>query len=285
MPELPEVETMVRGIRPYVEGRRILALRTCRCAFKPIAISPRRSQLARRTRGQTVSRVRRLGKRIVFDLSSGETLVIEPRMTGLMLLSDPPDREHLRLEWRFDGEAEFNSLWFWDRRGLGTVRLYRNGELAEALGPDNLGPDALTMSAAEWRDRCSRTSRSIKVVLLDQKFVAGIGNLYANEILHRARIHPAQPVDRLTPSQIFRLAAVVRQTLHEAIRYEGSTLNDATYRNVLNRNGRYQLKHRVYNRAGETCPSCRQTVIKRIVQGQRSTFFCPACQKATKRRR
>lgn len=278
MPELPEVETMVRGIRPHVLRRSISAVRICRCRFKSIAITPQPRQLARRMKGQTVCGVRRLGKRIVLDLSGDEALVIEPRMTGLMLLGEPPDRDHLRLQWQFEGDGEYDSLWFWDRRGLGTVRLYHNGQLEEALGPGKLGPDALAMTAAEWRDRCSQTRRPIKVALLDQSLVAGIGNLYANEILHRAGIHPAQRTDRLTVQQICRLHSAVRRILTEAIRYEGSTLNDATYRNVLNRNGRYQLKHRVYNRAGEPCLTCGEAVIERTVQAQRCTFFCPACQ-------
>src|SRR3712207_3261534 len=101
MPELPEVETMVRGIRDAVQGRTIESLRRCRCACRPIAVSPPFPQLARRVRGRAVTTVRRLAKRIVLDLSSGDALVVEPRMTGLMLLSDPPDRAHLRLEWRF----------------------------------------------------------------------------------------------------------------------------------------------------------------------------------------
>ena len=278
MPELPEVETMVRGIRPFVVGREIAAVRRCRCRYKPITFRPGFRQLATRLQGRTVASIDRLGKRAVFRFSTGDALVFEPRMTGLLLLTDPPDRGHLRVECRFKPNARYNSIWIWDRRGLGTLRLYTAGEFAEELGPGRLGPDALRMTEDDWRERCGRTSRAIKVALLDQKLTSGIGNLYASEILHRAQIHPAQPADQLRPRQIRLLSHSATQVLTEAIRYEGSTLGDGTYRNALNANGRYQNKHRVYNRADQLCVSCGKEAIQRIVQAQRSTFFCPVCQ-------
>ncbi len=158
-------------------------------------------------------------------------MVIEPRMTGLMLLSDPPDRDHLRVEWRLAGSAEYRSLWFWDRRGLGTVRLFGPGELDRHFRGGTVGPDALEMTVENWQRSCAATSRAIKIVLLDQRTVAGIGNLYASEILHLSRIHPARPADRLKPAEISRLHDAVLVVLEEAIRDEGSTLSDATYRN------------------------------------------------------
>lgn len=289
MPELPEVETMVRGIRPFVEGRTIARVLACGCRCRPITMSPGLKQIARRTVGRRVAAVRRIAKRVVLELDSGDAFVIEPRMTGLMLLHDPPDPAHLRIEWRFDGRREFNSVWFWDRRGLGTVRLLSADELAELAGGGSLGPDALTMTASDWRERLATTRRPIKVALLDQRLVAGIGNLYASEILHVARINPAVPAARLTAPQADRIHAATRLVLEEAIRHEGSTLGDGTYRNVLNQNGGYQNSHRVYDRADEPCPTCRREKIIRIVQAQRSTFFCPVCQprrgKTTKTRR
>ncbi len=291
MPELPEVETMVRGIAAAVEGRVIesLALTPCRC--KPLDCRPMFPSIARKLRGLTITRVFRRAKRIVFELSgTGSTrrtssdsllyLVIEPRMTGLMLLADPPDVEHLRLEWRLAKGTRKSSLWYWDRRGLGTVRLFTEVQFDEALGPSKLGPDALEMSAADWRERLAATSRAIKVVLLDQRIAAGIGNLYASEILHLSRIHPVSPADSLTSRDIKRLQAAVIAVLETAIRYEGSTLGDGTYRNALNKAGGYQNEHRVYSRAGEQCLTCQREAIVRIVQAQRSTFYCPRCQKS-----
>lgn len=279
MPELPEVETMVRGIRPYIEGRAVEAVRRCRCACKPISIRPRLGLLAKRLSGQRIDRVGRLGKRVVLYVSDGSAVVIEPRMTGLMLLSDPPDRDHLRIEWQFSGDDEYNSVWFWDRRGLGTVRWFPPGQLDREFHGRVIGPDALQMTVEDWRQCCAKTSRPIKILLLDQRLVAGIGNLYASEILHESRIHPARSADGLNTREISRLNAAVHSVLEQAILDEGSTLSDATYRTALNRNGRYQNKHRVYGRANAPCSSCSSGSILRIVQGQRSTFYCPRCQK------
>lgn len=284
MPELPEVETMVRGIRPFVEGRTLVAFRKCPCKCRPILLSPSVATAARKVAGQTVTAVTRRAKRVVMQLSNGEAFVVEPRMTGLMLLSDPPDEEHLRVEWQFSGDREINSVWFWDRRGLGTVRLLSAKQLAELLGTSRLGPDALSMTLADWRQRCAATSRAIKVALLDQKFTAGIGNLYASEILHLARIHPAYPADELKPRHLVKLHEATQSVLLTAIKYEGSTLGDGTYRNVLNESGSYQNAHRVYARHDELCPTCSRGRIVRIVQAQRSTFFCPRCQRASRGR-
>jgi formamidopyrimidine-DNA glycosylase len=196
-----------------------------------------------------------------------------------MLLANPPDVEHLRIEWRLDGDREFNSIWFWDRRGLGTVRLYTRKELDKELGPHKLGPDALDFTTDNWRERLKATARAVKVALLDQKLVAGIGNLYASEILHLAGIDPRRKSERLTKLQIERLNKASREILERAIEYEGSTLGDGTYRNALNESGRYQNEHRVYMREGECCTTCGKGIIVRVVQAQRSTFYCPACQR------
>jgi formamidopyrimidine-DNA glycosylase len=279
MPELPEVETMVRGIRPFVEGRVIDEFRCLPCRFRPLTLEPGAEAIARRCRRRSIVVVRRRAKRIVMELSGGDAFVIEPRMTGLMLLTDPPDVEHLRIQWTFDGDLEHNALWFWDSRGLGTVRLLRPAELAAVLGDEKLGPDALEMTSPLWRARFAATARPIKVALLDQKLVAGIGNLYASEILHRAAIDPTRPANRLKPVHCDRLAHATREILELAIRYEGSTLGDGTYRNALNHAGSYQNAHRVYDREGEPCVSCARGRIRRIVQAQRSTFYCPRCQR------
>ncbi|MBC8115854.1 MAG: formamidopyrimidine-DNA glycosylase, partial [Candidatus Saccharimonas sp.] len=177
------------------------------------------------------------------------------------------------------GRREYNSVWFWDRRGLGTVRLFGPGELERDLGPTKLGPDALSFNSALWRERLGSTSRAVKVALLDQKLVAGIGNLYASEILHVAGIDPHRTADSLRSAEVKRLAAAVRSVLEMAIQHEGSTLGDGTYRNALNQSGRYQNEHRVYMRDGESCSTCGRGRVARIVQAQRSTFFCTKCQK------
>lgn len=279
MPELPEVETMVRGIRPYVAGRRLARVRLCRTVCKPILLTPKFATLSRRITGRVVTAVRRLGKRIIFDFDDASALAIEPRMTGLVLLTDWPDPDHLRLQFDFEGDLEHNSVWFWDRRGLGTVRLFGPGELEQQLGSNRLGIDALAFSPENWQACCQRTKRAVKVVLLDQKAVAGIGNLYASEILHLAAIDPHRPADSLSLKEIARLHQSTLSVLEDAVRYEGSTLGDGTYRNALNKAGGYQNVHRVYQKHGTPCLRCKRGIIERTVQAQRATFFCPRCQK------
>ena len=282
MPELPEVETMVRGIRPFVEGRRIRELVECPCPCRPLTYRPGLEEIVQRVRGQLITAVKRRAKRGILELESGEAIVVEPRMTGLLLLTDAPDPGHLRLEWKLSGRQQYNSLWFWDRRGLGTVTLYEPAAYQALITTGTLGRDALEMEAAHWVEVCRQSKRAIKVLLLDQKAVAGIGNLYASEILHRSRIHPEAPANVLTKLQIERLAEAVSHILHEAIRYEGSTLSDGTYRNALNKSGGYQNAHLVYDREGELCQSCQRSEVQRIIQSQRSTFFCVKCQKRPK---
>lgn len=277
MPELPEVETMRRGILGIV-GARITGIEALAGGLKPIRIRPRPALLARQTAGRRIVGIERYGKRVALRLDSEAVLVFEPRMTGLVLLADPPDREHLRVRVHLAGGSS-RQLLFWDRRGLGSVRLLQPRQLLAELGPEKLGPDALEITLDQLHERLHSSRRAIKVALLDQRAVAGIGNLYAAEMLHVAGIHPAQRCDRLTSAEWARLHAALRDVLSEAVRYEGSTLSDGTYRNVLNSPGRYQNHHRVYDRAGHPCPTCGGGPIRRIVQAQRATFFCPDCQR------
>lgn len=277
MPELPEVETMRRGIADAA-GATIAAASPCDCARRPIAFKPKFPTLERRLVGRRIDAVDRLGKRVVLRLDSGDSLIFEPRMTGLVLISDPPSAEHLRFELRLKG-SRLTHVWYWDRRGLGSVRLLSPAELADELGPEKLGPDALSIGSDELRERLAGSRRAIKVALLDQRVVAGIGNLYAAEILHVAKIDPRRTCDQLSGPQWRRLYDAMRMVLDEAIRYEGSTLSDGTYRNALNKEGGYQNQHRVYDRENAECPTCERTQIVRIVQAQRSTFFCPKCQR------
>jgi len=279
MPELPEVETMVRGIRPLFENARILKVKLGECLCRPILMQPEFPAIQEICEGRRIKQVRRRAKRIVIELENSFSFVIEPRMTGLMVIDQPPSQTHLRFEWVLSRGRSRRSVWFWDRRGLGTLRLLSAEQLAEQLGPARLGPDALEMTLADWRARLSETQRAVKVVLLDQKVVAGIGNLYASEILHRARIHPAVPANSLSRIRLQRLQTATQEILQEAIQYEGSTLGDGTYRNALNHDGGYQNKHRVYAKEGQACPSCQRGRVERIVQTQRSTFFCPCCQR------
>ena len=277
MPELPEVETMRRGILGVV-GAQLIAAERLPCALKPILVQPSPAGFRRRAVGRCVTAVDRIGKRVVLRLDSDEAIILEPRMTGLVLVAEPPDAEHLRFRLRF-AAGPIRQILYWDRRGLGSVRPLSRRQLEQQLGSQKLGPDALCVTVDELRDRFHRSQRAIKVALLDQRALTGVGNLYASEILHVAGIHPQRRCCRLSRDAWRRLHAALQHVLEEAIRYEGSTLTDSTYRNVLSAPGSYQNHHRVYDLAGQSCPTCRDGVVRRIVQAQRSTFFCPQCQK------
>ncbi|TWT56224.1 Fpg/Nei family DNA glycosylase [Allorhodopirellula solitaria] len=317
MPELPEVETMCRGIRPII-GSRVARVEQPPCACRPCRIEPPITEIHRSRVGQLVSDIQRRGKRVMIVFEDQYRLVIEPRMSGLVLLADPPGVDHLRLRIEFCSEQTSaaerlgpderpgragsaaneaaagmsrtvpnaravpsdSPLLVWDRRGLGTIRLMSPTEYESQIDA-RLGEDALLISEPTLRERLSRSGRAIKVALLDQTAVAGIGNLYAAEILFVAGIDPRRRCDQLSRPQWSRLHAAIGRVLNQAIAHEGSTLSDGTYRNALNQSGGYQNMHRVYDRAGELCSRCHEGTIRRIVQAQRSTFFCPKCQRRT----
>lgn len=281
MPELPEVETMRRGILHLV-GSRIADAEFPRGPKRPISTTPTPARIAATIRGGQLMAVERFGKRLALeiDLLTGRRwLVIEPRMTGLMLVTPPPTVDHVRLVMHLQpaGKRSPQSLMFWDQRGLGTVRLVDARGLDRACGPARLGPDGLGITAADLQAGLADSRRAIKVALLDQRAVAGIGNIYAAEILHRAGIDPRAACRRLPRRAWEPLAGATRTVLAEAVRLEGSSIGDELYQTPTRRLGRFQRRHRVYGRAGKPCPTCK-TPIRRIVQAQRSTFFCPRCQ-------
>jgi formamidopyrimidine-DNA glycosylase len=276
MPELPEVETMRRGVLPIV-GSRIESAERPPCPCRPILMTPRIDALNRRIQGKRITGIDRRGKRVLIELEDSQVIVIEPRMTGLVLLADPPDDEHLRLRLKLSGTGN-QQLLFWDRRGLGTVRLLNPKEIIKFVDA-KLGVDALKITADQLREALGQSRRAVKVALLDQAAVAGIGNLYAAEILFLAGIDPRTGCDKLTRPQWARIQRATQVVLELAIEHEGSTLSDGTYRNALNQEGGYQNHHRVYDRAASRCPRCAVGTIERIVQAQRSTFFCPNCQR------
>jgi formamidopyrimidine-DNA glycosylase len=286
MPELPEVETMCRGLRPIV-GCRIEKVIRPKISVKPIRFQPEAEQFCRELTGQRVERIERRGKRVIVVLESGY-VVFQPKMTGLVSLTDPPDPDHIRMKWLLgacekESERQVSTgpleVFFWDRRGLGTLSFWTAEQLEQHLGEGKLGPDALSISVDQLCERFRKTQRAVKVALLDQKLLAGVGNLYASEILHRIEVDPRTPCHRLKVLQWEMLHRAMRDILEEAIRYEGSTLSDGTYRNALNQSGGYQNHHQVYDREGEVCRKCGKSPIKRIVQAQRATFFCPICQR------
>ncbi len=276
MPELPEVETMRRGIAG-ARNAIVSHARKIRCRKKPLKMNLPWREIARRIRQRRITAVDRHGKRLILEFDRQWWMVIEPRMTGLVLVDQPPTQEHLRFELQLEG-GSCERIAFWDRRGLGQVFLLDEQGRADYLSPRRIGPDAIQITAAELRDNLRNRRVAIKVGLLDQKAIAGVGNIYASEILHLAGIDPRTRCCRIRHRQWPQIHAQTQHVLETAIRHEGSTLSDGTYRNALNDPGSYQSEHRVYDREGLPCPTCRLGTIRRLVQAQRSTFFCGKCQ-------
>lgn len=277
MPELPEVETMRRGILAAV-GSRVTDVVKLRCPKLPIEIRPGMSTFRRRVVGRKIANITRAGKRVVINLDSGDCIVLEPRMAGLVLTGEAPTIKHLRWRLHLVG-GPIREIDYWDGRGLGNVRLFSASEFQQELGPTKLGPDGLLITGELYRERLGHSSREVKVALLDQRAVAGIGNIYASEILHRVKVHPRRPCNRITTREWNQIATATHEVLNEAIQFQGSTLVNGIYRNVNNERGGYQDEHRVYGRNGKPCARCKMSLVERIVQAQRSTFYCAKCQK------
>jgi len=216
MPELPEVETMRRGILE-IEGSIVVGAERTACSKRPIAITPRIDRLNKRVKGQKVLRVDRIGKRVVIVMENLDRLIFEPRMTGLVLIADPPTVEHLRFRLRLK-KSPVKEVLFWDRRGLGNVCLLSDKEYQEKLTSGKLGPDALAITPAEFTEAFAKKQREIKVALLDQSAVAGVGNLYASEILHLAGVHPQARCNRLSKKQYQQIHHRMVEVLELAIR-------------------------------------------------------------------
>jgi formamidopyrimidine-DNA glycosylase len=275
MPELPEVETMVRGLRPALEGR---VLRDVRVLDPFLLQGCTAEEFEGRGRGAVVDRVDRRGKWVVIALGGQRGLiVIQPRMTGGFWLVSPARPEHIRLTFHLDGTIP--TVWFCDNRRLGKIAWHPGAEEAARAFERSHGPDALAISRHDLADRLKRTSRGIKPTLMDQKVLAGIGNIYADEILFRARIHPQRAASSLSRAEIDRLHAAIGPTLAEAIALEGASF-DAGYRTVLGLEGGFLARNAMYGREGEPCPGCGAPVQKARISGLigRPTYFCPNCQ-------
>ena len=272
MPELPEVETVRRMLEERVIGRVIRRATLSGLALRE-PVSP---QLPRRLRGRRLTAARRTGKYLLVDLDRGLTLISHLGMSGAWRFepdSEPAGRHvHVRLALEGGGV-----LWFEDPRRFGLVRLARTASLARDPALRLLGPDPIAAPPrGESLHALARGARvSIKSFLLDQRRIAGLGNIYASEILHRAGVDPRLRAGALSGGQWSAVAAEIPLVLEEAIERAGTTFS--MYRTVSGQPGRYGERLRVYERAGEPCRTCG-TPIRRIVQGQRSTYFCPRCQ-------
>ena len=272
MPELPEVETVMRGLKPALEGR---VLR--RIELKGTGLRrPFPENCAARLTGRTVCALRRRGKYILADLSGGETLIFHLGMSGRMLLAeDPPAlgrHDHVRIA------TDAATVTFCDPRRFGLMLLVPTSEAEKCPPLSGLGPEPLSDAFGEKALAAALAGKktSIKAALLDQKVVAGIGNIYVCEALFRARTSPLRIAGSI--NDVKGLAKVIKAVLEEAIAAGGSTLRD--YRHADGSLGYFQARFKVYGRAGESClrRGCAGTV-ERIKQGGRSTYYCPKCQK------
>jgi formamidopyrimidine-DNA glycosylase len=282
MPELPEVETMVRGLRPAMAGQRLVEA----LVHDPLLLQGLSAEeFVKRVGGSEVARVERRGKWVVIVLADHRgIIVIQPRMTGGFWLVPPARPEHVRLTFRLSGAGQH--VWFCDSRRLGKIAWYAAEADAESAFARSHGPDALQVTADELARRLRPTDRPIKPALMDQKVIAGIGNIYADEVLFHARVHPEQRASTLTRAEVARLHAAIGTVLAAAIAAEGSSF-DAGYRTVLGQEGGYLAVNAVYARGGQPCPACGTAVIRARIVGLigRSTHFCPSCQSLRSRSR
>ncbi len=276
MPELPEVETMRRGILA-AEGSVVVSIKRTRCRKQPLKLNTTWPAISRSLTNRTLEKVGRHGKRLILRFSGDKALIIEPRMTGLLVTDGEPGRDHLRFEILLRG-GRCNRIAYWDQRGLGQVFLFDKAGIDAYLSPRKIGPDALKIAPNQLQENLCHRSIPIKVGLLDQKAVAGVGNIYASEILHLTGTDPRKPCCKVSAKQWLEIHKQMLFVLKSAIRCEGSTLRDGTYRNTLNDPGSFQNQHRVYDHAGQPCQKCGRGTIQRIVQAQRSTYFCDRCQ-------
>lgn len=275
MPELPEVETMVRGLQPAMEGRTIASF----AVNDPHLLHGcTAEEIERRVGGASVLRVGRRGKWVVIGLNGDRGIVvIQPRMTGGFWLVPPRKPEHVRVTFRM-GEPG-GTIWFCDARRLGKIAWYTGPEQAESAFARSHGPDALEIARGDLAGRLARTSRGIKPTLMDQKVLAGIGNIYADEVLFRSGLHPERPASGLTGAEVGRLHKAIGRVLAEAIGAEGSSF-DAGYRTVLGLEGGFLAGNAMYGRGGKPCPTCSGPILKTKIAGLvgRPTHYCPVCQ-------
>ena len=283
MPELPEVETVRRGLLPVLEGRRLARVTQAR----PDLRWPLPDRFAERLTGRHIARLGRRSKYLLADLDGGETLIVHLGMSGRMLVEDRllgefvhaagrlPAHDHVVFEVEDGPRVVFN-----DARRFGAMDLWPTDRLdshrlLESLGPEPLGNG---FSAAYLAGRLEGRRTPVKAALLDQRIVAGLGNIYVCEALHRAGIRPDRLAGSLSRARIERLARAIRETLLEAIEAGGSSLRD--FRHADGELGYFQHSFRVYGREDEPCAAegCSGTV-QRIVQSARSSFFCPRCQR------
>ena len=282
MPELPEVETVVKDLN----SRGICGCSVCSVyvGWQRSIAAPNPATFKRSIRGAEIQQVTRRGKYIVIHLSGDRQMLIHLRMTGKLLFqpeSYKPDRhDHVVFTLSDQRKLVFN-----DTRKFGKITLLQKGQNSPT---EKLGPEPLEKAfSCKWLEKAlTARSRQMKPLLLDQSFIAGLGNIYVDEALWEARIHPERNSGTITPDEAKTLHKAIRTVLRRGIRNCGTTLggSDTNFYSVAGRRGRNADQLKVFRRTGEPCPACG-TAIKRLIVGQRSTHFCPECQKLNKCRK
>ena len=275
MPELPEVEHVVRGLRRAVLGRRIL---TAELNLPRLVAAPSPATFKRKLRGARIDALNRRGKYILFELSSGDVLLVHLRMTGkfLCISQDEPLPPYPHVVFYLDDDRR---LVFSDMRQFGRMRLLSVKKLPALPQIETLAPEPFSedFSITYFIETLSKSHRSLKQLLLDQTKILGLGNIYASEALFLARISPLKSADSLSKARAVKLHQSIRDILDEAIA-AGSTLRIDLTDGESSYIGTSERFWRVYERAGEPCVNCG-TRIRRVVQGGRSTYYCPKCQR------
>jgi len=266
MPELPEVETIVRGLAPRLTGLNISEIKL---QLASLLKGTRRSEL-KKLSGKRIIGLWRRGKIIIIECEGGMSLVFHLKMTGNLLFSNRKSKldKHTHLIITFKNQPK--KLCFRDVRKFGCFYLLPTSKVFRSSPLSNLGPEALEIDLNDFLALFKNRQARIKNLLLDQGFIAGIGNIYANEILFQAKIHPLRLASQLGTQELKRLNVLLK-----AIESKGSSIRN--YIDVDGRQGSFQDYHQVYGRESFSCPHCGQK-IKRIHQGGRSSFFCPRCQ-------
>ena len=269
MPELPEVETIRRSLAPRVVGQRIarVVVRERRLRV-PIA-----ADFESRLSGRRVEDVDRRGKYLLLRLDEGSVLLVHLGMSGRLWVRSPDAARELHDHVEIKFEPGFVVV-FNDPRRFGLMRV-GEGEAFAELRTVGVDPLAHGWSEDDWRQKLRNRRLPIKNLLMDQRILAGIGNIYASEMLYRAGIRPRRRASLLKRQEIERLAVAMREVLETAVRLGGSSISD--YRDAEGREGYFQIHHAVYDREGQPCRACG-TAIRRIVLSGRSTFYCPKCQ-------
>lgn len=268
MPELPEVETIKSDLQKVITGKKIIKvdINNSKVIREPAPLVFKKS-----LEGQTIKNILRRAKLLVFELSNDLDLTIHLKMTGQLVYPGGSKRSRVAFHLSGGQIMDFN-----DDRLFGELRLVSDWKKLKFVR--GLGPEPFDLTFSDFKEMLSKKKTKIKPLLMDQSFISGIGNLYAAEILFRAKIHPQRPAESLTDGEKEAVYKEIKSVLKNAIKHGGSSVDD--YVRLSGKPGDYRRFHRVYGRSGKPCFVCR-SAIKKITQGGRGTYFCPRCQPRT----